>query len=370
MKRFTLVLSVLALMALLAGGVVAQDATSAAAGESLITNLCLVTDVGRINDGTFNQYAYEGMQKAADDFGLASDYIETQAQTDYANNIDTCISEGYDAVVTVGFLIGDATRAAAAANPDLYFIGVDQFFPDPLPNLVGIQYREDQAGFLVGALAALMTKSNIVAGVYGKEIPPVVKYRNGFEQGARSINPDISLLGAYIDDFYAPDRGASLAEQEIGEGADVIFGAGGPTGSGGITYAAQHDTLVIGVDQDEYYTTFGGGETPGAESLISSAVKRVDLGVYDMLQLLVNGEGFPDGSLFILDVNNDGINFAPPHDSSVPQEVTDKMDSILAGLKDGSIETGVDPSSGVLLSEMTPAPTMEMMATMEATASS
>jgi len=369
-RKLVLVFSLLALLALLTGAVAAQDATPAATpmatagAESLITNVCLVTDLGHINDGTFNQYAYEGMSKAADDFGLDSDYIETQAQTDYAANIDTCISENYDAIVTVGFLIGDATHAAAAANPDRYFIGVDQFFADPLPNLVGIQYREDQGGFLVGALAALMTKSNIVGGVYGKEIPPVVKFRNGFEQGVHFINPDVKTLGAYIDDFLAPDRGAALAEQEIGEGADVIFGAGGPTGSGGITYAAQHNTMVIGVDQDEYFTTFGKGETPGAENLISSAQKRVDVGVYDMIETLVNGEAFPDSSLFILDVNNDGITFAPPHDSTVPQDVTDRVNQILDGLKDGSIETGVDPASGQLLGDMTPA------ATMEATASS
>src|SRR5664279_715107 len=108
----------------------------------------------------------------------------------------------------------------------------------PLPNLVGIQYREDQAGFLVGALAALVSKSGTIGGVYGISVPAVVRYRNGYEQGAKSINPNIKTLGVYIDSFTAPDRGATAAEQFIGEGADVIFGAGGPTGDGGIKYAA------------------------------------------------------------------------------------------------------------------------------------
>ncbi len=119
----------------------------------------------------------------AEDFGLDTTFIETQAPTDYEANISTCLTEGYDAVLTVGFLITDATRAAAEANPDTYFIGVDQFFADPLPNLVGVKFREDQAGFLVGVMAGLMTESNTVAGVYGIDIPPVVKYRNGFEAG-------------------------------------------------------------------------------------------------------------------------------------------------------------------------------------------
>jgi len=354
-RKFLAIFCVVALLGIVPMIASAQSAPS-------IESVCLVTDVGKINDGTFNQSAYEGMLKAADEAGLDNTYIETSAQTDYAANIDTCVSESYDAIVTVGFLIGDATHAAAEANPDIYFIGVDQFFADPLPNLVGIQFREDQAGFLVGALAALMTKSDTIAGVYGIDIPPVVKYRNGYEQGAKYINPDINTLGVYIDSFNAPDRGATAAEQFIGEGADVIFGAGGPTGSGGITRAAQLDTYVIGVDTDEYATTFGNGETPGSEYLIGSALKRVDVGVYDMLNALINGDAWTEDSLYVLSVENGGIDVAPAHDSDVPEDVTTQVQTIRDGLADGSIETGVDPASGVLMSE-------EMM-TPEATASS
>jgi basic membrane lipoprotein Med (substrate-binding protein (PBP1-ABC) superfamily) len=352
MRKSILLLVLLSAIALVlsACGGATPEATEAAA-EGGITSVCLVTDVGRVNDGTFNQYAYEGMMRAVEEFGLESTFIETQAQTDYATNINTCINDGYDAIVTVGFLIADATLAAAEANPDVYFIGVDQFFEAPPENLVGIQYREDQAGFMAGALAALMSQSGTVAGVYGIDIPPVVKFRNGFEQGARYINPDINVLGTYIDSFTAPDRGASAAEQFIGEGADVIFGAGGPTGSGGIKRAAEEGVWVIGVDQDEYYTTFGSGSTPGAEYLISSAMKRVDLGVYNMIKALVEGEGWAGGGLYILEIANDGIALAPPHDAPVPQEVLDRLEEIRAGLEDGSIETGVDPVTGELLDQ-------------------
>lgn len=328
-----------------AAGVMAQDG---------IESVCLVTDVGRVNDGTFNQFAYEGMLRAADDFDLDTTFIETQAQTDYEANLDTCIQEGYDAIITVGFLINDATAVAAAANPDIYFIGIDQGNPDPenLPNFIGIAFREDQAGFLVGAMAALMSESGTIAGVYGVEIPPVVKFRNGFEQGARYINPDIVTLGVYIDSFTAADRGAAAAEQFIGEGADVVFGAGGPTGSGGITEAAKKGVYVIGVDQDEYLTTFGAGESEGADMIISSAMKRVDQAVYVAIEALVNGgEDFPGGSNLILSAENDGIGFAPAHDSDVPEEVTAQLEEIYAGLKDGSVCPGVDPVTGDLLEE-------------------
>jgi basic membrane lipoprotein Med (substrate-binding protein (PBP1-ABC) superfamily) len=332
----------------------------AQAAAAKITSVCLVTDVGRVNDGTFNQFAYEGMVKAAKDFDLQNKFIETQAQTDYAANINTCISEGFNAIVTVGFLIADATYDAAVANPNVYFIGVDQgYFGKPsIPkNLVGIQYREDQAGFLVGALAALMTKSGTVAGVYGINIPPVIKYRHGFEQGVRYINPKVKTLGVYIDSFTAPDRGAAAAEQLIGEGADVIFGAGGPTGSGGIKAAAAKNVLVIGVDQDEYNTTFGKGETPGADKLISSALKRVDVGVYNMLAALSGGTvQWAGGGLYILEVANDGIGFAPAHDASVPDDVTKKVQDIFDMIKSGKLDTGVDAATGEFLDKSLVAP--------------
>ena len=332
---------------------------SLTAQEPLIESVCFVTDIGKLNDGTFNQNTYVGLTRAAEEFGLDTTYIETQAQTDYEANLNTCISEGYDAILTVGFLITDATAAAAAANPDVYFIGVDQYFPEPLPNLVGVNFREDQAGFLVGVMAGLMTESGTVGGVYGIDIPPVVKYRNGFEQGLAYSNPDAVALGSYIPDFNAPDLGAALAEQLVGEGADVIFGAGGPTGSGGIKYAAENGALVIGVDVDEFYSTFGSGETPGAENLITSAMKRLDEAVYQMIAALVNGgEGWPEGSFYLMSAENDGVGFAPANLADVPADVTAAVQEVLEGLKDGSIETGVDPASGALLeadAEATPA---------------
>jgi len=347
MFRFLRFFPVIALLSAFALPVSAQET---------IDSVCLVTDIGRINDGTFNQFTYEGMQRAVEDFDLDSTFIETQAITDYAANIDICLSEGYDLIITVGWRLTEDTAAAAAANPDTFFVGVDAFFADPLPNLVGIQAREDQAGFIVGAMAALMTETGTVGGIYGIAEPPVMRFRNGFEQGVRYINPEVSVLGVYIDDYVAPDRGAAAAEQFIGEDADVIFGAGGETGSGGILRAAQMGVKVIGVDQDEYNTTFGRGETPGVENLISSALKRVDNGVYLMIEAAFNGEPFPEDSIFTLTVENDGIDFAPPHDADVPQEVIDQVQAVVQGLRNGRIQTGVDPISGNLLSEESATP--------------
>lgn len=331
-----------------------------------IDSVCLVTDIGRVNDGTFNQITYEGMMLAAEEFELDTTFIETQAQTDYENNIGNCLQEDYDIIITVGFFMTESTIAAANENPDKYFIGIDQDargVENAPTNWVGIQAREDEAGFIVGALAALVTEVNIIGGVYGVDIPPVVRFRNGYEQGIRYINPEIEVMGVYIDDFQAPDRGASAALQFVGEGADVLFGGGGPTGSGAILAAAQEGVYVIGVDQDEYFTTFGAGETPGAEFLISSALKRVDVGVYDMIAALVNDDmdSFPGADNYVLTTENGGIDFAGPNDSDIPQEIYDQVAEIRDMLASGEIETGVDPVSGELLEggEATPEATEE-----------
>ena len=137
----------------------------------------LVTDVGTVTDGSFNQFAYEGLKAAEECFGIETDFIETANQADYNNNLTTILSREPDAVVTTGFLLADATLAYAKDNPGVSWIGIDQFqeaYPD---NYVGILFREDQGGYLAGALAALLTESNVIGVVAGREdVPPVVRY--------------------------------------------------------------------------------------------------------------------------------------------------------------------------------------------------
>jgi len=332
------------------------DATATIDGE---IRLGLVTDIGRVNDGTFNQFAHEGALKASEEFGLAYRYIETQNQADYANNLRTLIDEGFNVIVTVGFLIADATYEYAQQHPDVIFIGIDQSFTGDraLPNLVGLQFREDEGGFLAGALAGMMTKTNVVGVVAGMDIPPVKRFRNAFDNAVAYVNPDATSLGTYIPSFTDPATGASTANQFIGEGADVIMGAGGPTGSGAIRAAAEQGVYVIGVDQDEFFTTFGGGTTPGADRLLTSAIKRVDVGVYEMVKDVVDGD-FQGNRDFILNVANDGIGYAPFHgtEDEIPAAAKARLESIRQMLADGSLTTGVDPATGDLDPATIPAP--------------
>lgn len=306
----------------------------------------LVTDIGKIDDRTFNQFAYDGMQAAAECFGFETSYVETASEADYEKNIATAVSGDADVIITVGFLLATDTLAAAEANPDIKWIGIDQFqdaFPE---NYIGVLFREDQGGFLAGTLAGLLTESNVIGVVGGLEtVPPVVRFVNAYETGAKAINPDVNVLSIYNESFTDPAKGAADAQQFIGEGADVIFGAGGKTGSGAVAEATAQGKWGIGVDQDEFFTTFNGGTAPGSEFLASSAVKRVDLGVFDNIVSVLNDEFV--GGTFDLTAENDGITYAPFHDADIPDDVAAQLEEVRQGLADGSIDTGVDPVTGL-----------------------
>jgi basic membrane protein A len=311
----------------------------------------LVTDIGKIDDGTFNQFAYEGMVGALECFGIEdSDVIETASEADYEGNIGTSLSQGPDVIVTVGFLITTDTEAAALANPDVYFIGIDQWLPEYPANMVGVLFNEHEGGFIAGALAASLTESGVVGVVGGREdVPPVVKFVNGYEAGAKYVNPDVRVLSIYNESFTDPAKGASDANQFIGEGADVIFGAGGPTGSGGVKAAAEQGVWAIGVDQDEYFTTFAGGTAPGSEYLASSAIKRVDLAVFRNIAAAI--EGTFAGGIYALTAANDGITYAPFHDAMIPADAAAKVEEVRAGLAAGTIETGVCGIDGLYIGQ-------------------
>lgn len=319
----------------------------------------LVTDVGKVDDGTFNQYAYEGMMRAAKEFNLKSAFIETLQPTDYEKNVEQFANEGYDIIITVGFMMGETTQKMAAKYADIKFAIVDySYSPDQVPNnnIMGLTFREDQSGFLAGALAGFMTKSKVVGIVAGMEIPPVKKFRNGYEHGVKYVCGDCRVVGVYIDSFTDPARGKAAAESQIAEGADVIFGAGGPTGSGGILGAAQQGVWVIGVDQDEYYTTFKGGAQTGSDKLLSSAMKRVDVAVYTAVRNAVLGT-FQAGTA-VFDAANNGVGLAPFHetDDDVPAEVKAALEKIFKLLADGTLKTGCDPVTGDVIPAEVPAP--------------
>ncbi len=310
----------------------------------------LVTDIGKVDDGTFNQFAFEGMNGAIDCFGIdETSFIETVSAADYAANIATSLDGDPNVIITVGFLITTDTETAANDASDVDFIGIDQFLLEYPSNYIGVLFNEHEGGYIAGAMAALLSETGVVGVVGGVEIPPVVKFVNGFDAGAKSVNPDIRVLSIYNESFTDPAKGASDANQFIGEGADVIFGAGGPTGSGGTVAATDQGLWGIGVDQDEYFTTYQGGAAPGSEFLATSAMKRVDLAVFRNIAASIQ-EAF-NGGIFTLTAANAGITYAPFHDADIPASVAADIEAVRAGLADGSIDTGICFIDGLFLDD-------------------
>jgi len=300
----------------------------------------LVTDTGKVDDKSFNQSAHEGAKAAAEEAGGYYKYIETIDSKDYAANIKQFTDKKYDVIVTVGFLMADATLAAAKEYTDTHFIGVDQFPAETLDNLTGLLFPEDQAGYAAGYLAGKMTKTNKLGQVLGLEIPPVQKFAKGFEAGALAANPSVTVTTVYHpaadNGFNDPEWGAAEAEKQLAQGADVIFGAGGNTGNGALraiaaTEGAGTSIYCIGVDADQW------GTVPEAQPcLVTSAMKLITEGTKELV--LAAKDGTIAGGNY-----NGKTGLAPYHDfdATLPAEVKDAVATVVAGLADGSVVTGV-----------------------------
>lgn len=303
----------------------------------------LVTDTGKITDKSFNQSAWEAVQQAQKELGALVQYIETADTKDYAKNISTFADEKYDVIVTVGFNLRQDTRTAAELYPDIKFIGVDQDqFEGTIDNVAGLVFPEDKAGFLVGALAAMMSKTHKIGAVCASDqSPPIWRLGEGYKAGAgyadelNGINTDVFVV--YHSDvgfdktFIDPVWGEATANSMMNQGADTIFGCGAITGDGAIIAAAQADAYVIGGDTDQYLTL-----PEAAPRMLSSAMKLITPGVFELIKLSKDG-AFPGGN-YLGDVT-----YAPYHDleHEVPTEVKTAMEQISAGLLDGSIESNV-----------------------------
>ncbi|GJQ52034.1 MAG: hypothetical protein HKUEN02_08810 [Anaerolineaceae bacterium] len=304
----------------------------------------LVTDVGKINDKSFNQSTWEGVQLAKQQLGANVQYIETSDAKDYEKNIATFGDANYDVVVTVGFALGEATIAAAAKYPNIKFIGVDQFQAETVNGVSGLSFPEDQAGFLVGALASMMSKSHKVGAVCGTDVvPPVWRFGEGYKAGAAYADgmngTSTEVFVVYHSDvgfdktFTDPEWGAQTAKSMMDQGADTIFGCGGVTGNGAITAAAQAGGYAIGVDTDQYLTL-----PEAAPRMLSSAMKLITPSVFDLIKAAKEGT-LQSGNVY------GPAGYAPYHDldGEVPAEVKTAMEKINADLLSGAVTTNVPP---------------------------
>ena len=353
-KRVGILLAILMVLGLVlaaCGGDTAAPAEDSAAeapaeaagecGDEGVYCIGMVTDVGQVDDKSFNQSAWEGVQEIGKELGAQYEYIETQDAKDYATNIDQFATNDYDIIVTVGFAMGEATTEAAKKYPDIDFIGIDQGqWAEEVDNLAGLIFNEDKSGFLAGALAAMISESGMVGGVFGTDlVPPVVAFKEGFEGGAKHINPDINLVSTYHPGgldvaFTDPEWGATTAKQALDQGADVIFAAGGNTGNGALIETASKDgAFCIGVDSDQWLTV-----PESHPCLVTSAMKLITPGVVDLVGQANAGQ-LPSGNYY------GPVGLAPFHDfdGDISQEIKDQLAELDAALQDGSLETGYNP---------------------------
>jgi basic membrane protein A len=303
-------------------------------GRADVLCLGLVTDVGSINDKSFNQASWEGVQKAMTDLEAVGTYIETRDAKDYLTNIRLFGDKQYDVVVTVGFGLAEATLEAARQYPDVRFIGVDQYQVEARANVAGLVFEEDRAGFLAGALAALLSKTGTIAAVLGTDlVPPLVAFKRGYEAGSRHVRPGIRVMSTFhpggLDvSFTDPEWGASTAKQAIDQGADVVFCAGGTTGNGGLVETASHPgAYCIGVDSDQWATV------PEARPcLVSSAMKLIAEGVFELIQA-AGEDRFPSGNYL------GQVGLAPFHDfdARISADVKSTLSGIDQALKNGTL---------------------------------
>jgi basic membrane protein A len=319
-----------------------------------------VTDMGGVDDKSFNALGWKGLQDAQAKLGVDAKYLESTQQSDYAKNIQQFLTEKANLIVTVGFLLGVDTASAAKANPDTKFAIVDYAFPDcwpgavvgkdcgsdvELPNVVGLTFQTDEAAFLAGMLAAGTSKSGVLGTYGGMNLPTVSIFMKGLEAGAKYYNQlngkNVKVLGwdtckndgTFTGNFSSTDDARKITESMAQEGADVFMGVGGPIGQGSAAYCKEKGTCTyIGVDADWYETV------PDYKSTyLTSVLKKIDVAVFDTAKSVVDGTYKGGISNFAL--KDGGVDIAPLHDqaASVSPELQAQVDQARADLLSGKI---------------------------------
>ncbi|HEX7430948.1 MAG TPA: BMP family ABC transporter substrate-binding protein [Candidatus Limnocylindrales bacterium] len=345
---------------LIAMAVIVGACSSSGATASPSLKIGVVTDVGTITDKNFNQYSYEGAKAAADSLGATVNYVVPADASDYTKDIQGFVDQKYTVIVTVGFNLGDATIKAAKANADIWFIAVDVApcvdatgAPDStfvckgdastlLPKLIGIQFKEDQAGYLAGIVAAAVSKTGVIGTIGGiNNNPAVVRYMQGFQLGAASYKSSIQVKTAFFSTgdltkaYGDPAGGKTFAGQFIPQqGVDVLFPVAGGTGNAALDAACTANILAIGVDVDQYLSY------PTADKcIVTSAEKHLSSAVNQTIKAIAGGTA--KGGVKTFDAANEGIGISPFHNTNVtlPADVQGKLDAALAAMKAGTLTT-------------------------------
>jgi basic membrane protein A and related proteins len=317
-----------------ASGTTAADtggATTEATGGPAI-KVGLVTDIGGLDDRSFNFLANLGLERAERELGVQGRVVVSRSNADYVPNLTTLAKAKYDLVIAVGFLMADALDIVAQRFPDTNFaiIDFDQASMKSKPkNVRGLLFKEQEAGYLVGYLAGLVTKDEggaqqVVSSVGGQKIPPVDRYIAGYQAGAKKASPGITTLNAYSQDFVDQAKCKEIALDQIARGSHVVFQVAGQCGLGALSAAKEKNVRGIGVDADQAYL---------GEHVLTSALKKVDVAVFQTVQAVQDG-AFTGGTNTVFDIASGGVGMGeitPDVSADVVAQVNRVQDQIASG---------------------------------------
>jgi basic membrane protein A len=332
------------LAAVAAGALILSACGGDGDGSDAVAKACLITDTGGIDDKSFNETAWNGLVRAQSDLDVEVKYLESTSEADYEPNIKAFVDEGCDIIVTVGFLLGDATEAAAIAYPDVKFAIVDYAYAETYPNLLGLVFATEEAGFLAGYASAAVTETGIVGTWGGINIPPVSAFMQGYLAGVNYHNAQkgtsVSVIGwdgsdgVFIGSFEAQDLGNAATRDMLQNGADVVMPVAGPAGLGAGTAIQDFGKgKLVWVDTDGYFST------PFAAITFTSVEKRMDNAVFAAVKAVVDGNFA--GGVYEGTIANDGVGISPFHDFDgvVSAETKAELDAIRQGIVAGTIST-------------------------------
>jgi basic membrane protein A len=323
--------------------VMACGGSSGGGGTTKTYKIGLVTDVGGLNDKSFNHLAYLGLQKAITDFKVQGDVTESKTGDDYIPNLTNFASKGYDLVIGVGFLMQEAIGTVSGQFPAVHFAIIDGTGTDAQgndlkhANVESLLFREQDAGAMVGVIAGMLEKQgkakknlHVIGAVGGVSIPPVNRYIAGYKWAAAMEDPSIKVLIGYSNDFTDPAKCKGVAQSQINQGADILFQVAGGCGLGVLQAAGQASVYSIGVDADQ---------KDADPSVIASALKKVDVATYTSIKDVVNGQ-FTSGTL-TFSIANDGAGYALDN-FTLPADIQAEVNSVQAKIKAGTLTPPAD----------------------------
>ncbi len=289
----------------------------------------MVTDVGGVNDQSFNQSAWEGLKRTKQELGTKIAYKESKQDADYAPNMETFTDAEFDLIWGIGFLMGDAIKSTAQLNPDQKYAIIDfAYGPETPKNVACVVFQEEQPSFLVGYIAGKMTKTNKVGFVGGIKFPLIEKFEYGFMAGVKLANPKAEVLRQYAESFTDAAKGKAIANNMYQQNADIVFHASGSVGDGVIEAAKEKNKWAIGVDKDQNFLA--------PDNVLTSAMKRVDNAIFSMVKKLHNGD-FQGGTVAVYNLSNDGVSIAPTSGKHVPKNILDEVDGLITKIKAGKM---------------------------------